>query len=350
MLERTKMNKGFFTLIGGGVFVLFGSIQGSEIGVAKDAGPLDSAKIYLMNQDYRKAERIVNMAPDKQSEKREALYLRFVIKQTEMLDYESYSIYGEDFLKFADTVFRELSYRLPLEKGRDSLKCMFYIGGTLGGIGIIQAKIGNWPFGVRNAMASVGYFKQIVKIDPEFKAAYLGIGIFNYYLSENLKWLPFFGDKREAAIQQIQMATMAPFPFNFAACNSLCWILIARGQLKKADSVATQVLIKYPNNTTFLRIKVRTVLGNNRWEEVINLAQKLIDLSKKRSPENWSDMLSGYQALLMSYDKLGLKKECLGTSGRVLALNIPEQFKKILYVKKHLKYAAEIRKKYLNDK
>jgi hypothetical protein len=344
------MNKTIFPIFNGVIVLFICSIQGSELGFAKAEALIDSAKTYLMTQDYRKAERFVNMVLDKQSERIEALYLRCVIKQTEMLDYESYSIYGEDFLKLADTVSRELRYRLPLEKGRDSLKCMFYIGGTLGGIGIIQAKIGNWPFGVRNAMASVSFFKQIIKIDPEFKAAYLGIGVFNYYLSDNFKWLPFFGDKREVAIQQIRLATMAPFPFNFAACNSLCWILISRGLIKTADSVATQVLIKYPDNTTFLRIKVRTVLGNNHWEEAINLARKLIDLSKKRSPENWSDMLSGYQALLMSFDKLGQKKECLDTSAKVLALDIPGQFKKIQYVKKHLKYAAEIRKKYLSDK
>jgi hypothetical protein len=199
-------------------------------------------------------------------------------------------------------------------------------------------------------MASVGYFKQIIKIDPDFKAAYLGIGIFNYYLSENFKWLPFFSDKREEAIQQIQLATLSPFPYNYAACNSLCWILIARGQLRMADSVATNVLMKYPNNTMFIRIKVRTALGDNQWKDAINLSQKLIDLSKKRDPENWSDILSGYQAVLLSYDKLGMKKECLDTSGKVLAMNIPEQFRKIQYVRKHLNYAAEIRKKYFNDK
>jgi tetratricopeptide (TPR) repeat protein len=344
------MIKTILKIINSAILLFFFGVQGSELDAAQTEALMDSANNYLMAQDYHQAERFVNMVLAKQPERKEALYLKCVIKQTQMLDYESYSIYGENFIKFADTVFRELSYRLPYEKGKDSLQCMFYIGGTLGGIGIIQAKIGNWPFGVRNAMASVSFFKQIIKIDPEFKAAYLGIGIFNYYLSDNFKWLPFFGDKREVAIQQIRLATMAPFPFNFAACNSLCWILISRGLIKTADSVATQVLIKYPDNTTFLRIKVRTVLGDNHWEEAINLARKLIDLSKKRSPENWSDMLSGYQALLMSFDKLGRKKECLDTSAKVLALDIPGQFKKIQYVKKHLKYAAEIRKKYLSDK
>jgi hypothetical protein len=107
--------------------------------------------------------------------------------------------------------------------------------------------------------------------------------------------------------------------------------------------------MKYPDNTMFIRIKVRTALGDGRWKDAVNLAQRLIDLSHKRDPENWSDILSGYQAVLLGYDKLGMKKECLDISGKVLAMNIPEQFRKIQYVKKHLKYAAEIRKK-MNDK
>jgi hypothetical protein len=346
------MNKNFFPFISGIIVLFFNRTQGSDWGPARagSATLIDSAKIYLMTQDYRKAERMVNMISDKQSEKKEALYLSCAIKQTEILDYESYPIDGEVFLRHADTVFHELSYYLPLEKGKDSLECMFYIGSTLGGMGIIQAKIGNWPFGVRNAMASVGYFKQIIKNDPEFKAAYLGIGIFNYYLSENFKWLPFFGDKREEAIKQMQLATLAPFPYNYASCNSFCWILIARGQIGTADSVATRVLIKYPNNTMFIRIKVRIALAKNQWKDALILSRKLIDLSKKRDPQNWSDILCGYQAMLVSYDNLGLKKECLDTSGKVVSMDIPEPFRKIQYVKKHLKYAAEIRKKYLNDK
>ena len=344
------MNTTNFTFISSIIILFFNRVQGFDGGSFQTAGLMDSAKIYLMTQDYRKAERMLNTVSFKLPEKKEALYLSCAIKQTEILDYESYPLDGEAFLKHADSVSKELCHRLPLEKGRDSLKCMFYIGSTLGGIGIIQARTGNWPFGVRNAMASVGYFKQVLKIDPDFKAAYLGIGIFNYYFSDNFKWLPFFGDKRDDAIKQIQAATLAPFPYNYAACNSFCWILLERGQIRMADSIATQVLLKYPDNTMFIRIKVRTTLAKNQWKDAISLAQKLIDLSKKRNPENWSDVLSGYQAVLLSYDKLCLKKECLDTSDKVLAMDIPERFRKIQYVKKHLKYAAEIRKKYLNDK
>jgi tetratricopeptide (TPR) repeat protein len=307
---------------------------------------LDSAKVYLMTQNYAKARRMVDAALLKRPDIQEAHYLKCAIMQTEMLDYESYAEEGEVFLKHADSVSKMLSFRLPLETGKDSIKCLFFLGSTLGGIGIIQSKLGNVPFGARNAMASIGYYKQVIKLDPEFKAAYLGIGVFNYYLSESLRWVPFFVDKRQEAMEQLQLATQAPFPYNYAASNSFCWILIAQGNFQKADSLASHVLLRYPDNTMFVRAKVRIALACRQWDASIEQARRLIGLSTKRDPINWSDICSGYQAMLLAFDKLGMKKECKDTSEKALSMVVPERIRKIQNVRKQLKFIAEIHEKY----
>jgi tetratricopeptide (TPR) repeat protein len=327
---------------------LFAAQWVQAVALVPALGLLDSAKVYLMTQNYSQARQAVNAVLSKQPEIQEARYLTCAILQTEMLDYESYASGGRAFLNHADSVLKSLSFRLPMENGHDSIKCLFYIGSTLGGIGIIEAKLGNLPFGIKNAMASVSYYKQVIKLDPEFKAAYLGVGIFNYYLSENFKWLPFFSDKRAEAVEQLKTATQAPFPYNYAATNSFCWILIGQGQFQKADSLASHVLLKYPENTMFIRAKVQIALDCRQWKASIAQAQWLVELSIKRNPINWSDVCSGYQAMVIGFDMLGMKKECTATSQKALSMGIPEEFRKSQHIKKQLKFISEIHNKYEN--
>jgi hypothetical protein len=276
----------------------------------------------------------------------EALNLSCTIQQTRILDYESYTLDGDDYLKLSDSALSVFTDNLHAKRGKDSLDALFYIGSILGGKGIILAKKGNWPSAVRCALRSVGYFKQVLALDSTYYAAYYGIGVFNYYLSEHLQWLPFFGDKRLEAIRQIKRSLAAPRPYNFAACNSLCWILIERNELTEADSIVSRVIADHPENTLFLRIKVRVALGLEQWSHARSLSKKLIDCSVRRQPGNWADMISGYQALVCSLDHLHQNRECIEAADKALSLEIPEAYKKIPFVKKHLKFIEEIRKKY----
>jgi len=308
----------------------------------------DSTDFFLMAQQYQKALDLARILLNRNPANIEALNLICTIKQTEILDYEAYSIDGAGYIGYADSALSVISGCLDNKRGKDSLDALFYIASILGGKGIILAKNGSWPSAVACALRSSGYLKQIIKIDPSYFAAYYGIGIFNYYLSRNLKWLPFFGDRREEALHQLAQAAIAPFPYNYAAKNSLCWILIERNELASADSIASETIEKYPDNTLFLRIKIRTSIGLMHWNTARLTAQKLIEISSLRTPPNWADMISGYQALACCCDNMGLYSDCREAAGKALSLKVPEAYCKIAFVKKHLKYLADIKKKYDN--
>lgn len=306
---------------------------------------LDSAKVLMVNQNYAKSEKLLKNEMCARPDNAEALYLLLAVEQTKILDYESYSIESDTFNMRALSTLTVLNKKLPGKKGRENLDCLFYIGSTLGGISILQAKVGNWPSAVRSGLSSVGYFKRVIKIDPNYFPAYLGIGFFNYYISQNLKWLPFFGDRRKDGVEQIKLATKSDFPYSLVARNSLCWILIENNEYHMADSVASGVLKELPDNTIFIRLKARIALWKNEWPAAIVWSKKLIDLSEKRNPINWSDLLSGYQILIASYSSCGKKKECLEMCRKVLAWTVPEPYSRIPYVKKHLKTIADVQKK-----
>ncbi len=305
----------------------------------------DSVKFYLIEQRYSDADRSARMILTEQPHHIEALYLRIAICQTQILDYESYNSDADRYMGFADSTLSVLTDILPLQKGKDSLDCLFYTASVLGGMGVIKAKNGNWPGAVKCALASAKIFKQVVALDSAYFAAYYGVGVFNYYLSQQLKWMPFFGDKRVIALQQLHTATRAPFPFDFGARNSLCWIHIERNEFAQADTIASSVLSNYPDNTLFIRIKIRIDLARGEYDSVVALAQRLIDRSSKRDPVNWPDMISGYQALVCGYEHLGKSGESLEAVNRALSLPVPDHVRKIPFVKKHLKFIAGKKKK-----
>ena len=307
---------------------------------------IDSAKLLLVNQEYERAENILVRAMAKSPENMEPVYLFLAVEQTRVLDYESYNIEAETFDNRCISTLAILNKALPLKKGRDNLDCSFYIGSTYGGMSLMQAKVGSWPMAVKSGLSSLNYYKKVIKTDPSYYPAYLGIGVFNYYISQNLKWIPFFGDKKNEGLEQIRTATKSGFPYSVVARNSLCWILAETGQLSSADSVASVVLKDLPNNTIFIRLKARIALWKKDWPQAIFWSKKLVLLSEKRMPVNWSDLFSGYQIQIASYDALSKKRICLDMCRKVLSKTVPDPYNKIPYVKKHQKFIADIQKKY----
>jgi tetratricopeptide (TPR) repeat protein len=307
---------------------------------------MDSVKLFMIEQRYDEAEQIVKKILAENPGAIEALYLGSAIRQTATLDYESYTVDPERSLAFADGAFAALAGGLRAQSGKDSIDCLFYLGSILGSQGVVKAKNGNWPGAIKNAFASVKYFKQILALDSAYFAGYFGIGVFNYYLSKQLQWLPFFGDKRIEAIGQLQKAMNAPFPYDYIARNSLCWIYIERNEFSRADSIASSVLSKYPDNTLFIRIKIRIDLASRRWPQAVSGAEKLVSISLARAPVNWADVVSGYQAMVAGYDRMKKSAKALTAAEAVLSLPIPDEFRKIPFVKRHLKSIAETRKKY----
>lgn len=307
---------------------------------------VDSALSLIVQQRYISARRILSDVLSRDKTNIEALYLLLTVRQTELLDYESYAVEGDAFLTFADSVLKAFETNRKTVHGPDSTRFMLYIGNIYGGKSLIHAKNGDWMPAVKYALTSVSLLKKVKAIDSTLYEACLGTGAFNYYLSQNLKWVPFLGDRTEEGIREIQKSTQARFPFNYAARNSLAWILIDQGDLHRADAIVDEVLNDYPDNTIFLRIKARIALWQGRFDQAISLSQRLCELSLKRTPVNWSDCLSGYQIIAESYDKKGKSDECLATAQYVLKFEVPLVMRKIIYVKNNLQYMENIVSKY----
>jgi len=301
----------------------------------------------LIQQDYRAAKELLDLHLQASPEDNEALYLRMAVEQTELLDYESYHLHREQFIKTADSIRMVLSGRLEKLSGRDSVLCLLYIGNIYGGISLIKAKTGSWFSALKSSLKSVGMLKEVAQRDSAMYAALLGIGVFHYYLSKSFGWLPFIdADSEKKGICEIKKATCAPSPYNFAAKNSLCWILIDKKQYDSADSVALSVLEETPGNTMFLRIRCLIALWSGHYDQALMLGLKLSEVSLIRHPVNWSDYVMSYYVLTSSYDGLGKVKEALAAADHILGVKIPPEFRTIPPVKKNIKRIIVIKSKY----
>ncbi len=304
---------------------------------------IDSAMTCLVEQRYDEARELLDDVLKEEPGNTDALYMQITVEQTRLLDYESYTLEGDEFLVLADSVSRliEAASRRPMAL-EDSVRYLFYLGNIHGGSGLILAKNGNWFRAVKSALKSVSLLEEVKELEPSFYAAYLGIGVFNYYLSQNLTWVPFLGDKTEEGLAAIRKSTKARFPYNYGAKNSLCWILIDRNQYAEADSIVESVLKDYPENTIFLRIKARIESWTHHHENAAKIGARLAQIAEKRTPTNWSDLLMGYHVEAESRMKIGQQERARQIARKALSLRIPAKSKAIPYVRDHLASLREI--------
>ena len=309
--------------------------------------PLAQADTLLVKQQYQAAKTYLADYLKNAPDDNEALYLRVAVDQTEILDYESYSIQNAQFTKTADSIRTVLEGRLAKLHGKDSVRCLFYIANIYGGLGVIMGKTGEWFPSVKSSMTSITMLKEVLRLDSTVIAASLGVGIFHYYLSKSFKWLPFIDERsEEEGIRNVERATRAPFPFGFAAKNSLCWILIEHQEYRRADSIALSVLAEAPDNTIFLRIRCLIALWDKRFDDAVALGKRLAQLSNARSPVNWSDLVLAHYVMSSGNDALGREKEAVAAADYILNAPMPPKVQDIPPIKRNLKKIQAIRKKY----
>lgn len=307
---------------------------------------IDSALTLLVMQQYSAAqEQLSTTSRGTSAPNLRKCYLSFATEQTRILDYESYMVEQKQFLKYADSIKTFFEKQFAGLNGSDSTECLFYLANIYGGMGVIQAKTGSLFDGVRNAVTSVSMLKQVKKRDSLFYAADLGIGVFDYYLSTSFKWLPFVESKEENVLEAMERALLADFPYNYAAKNSLCWILIERGEFARADSFAQSVLDVYPENTIFLRIKALNALWTGKYPQALALGKRLIGISENRVPQNWSDLVAGYTVLVKCHDETGKVADACSAAEMLLSKKIPASYRDIPHVKKNIKYITSVAQK-----
>jgi tetratricopeptide (TPR) repeat protein len=299
----------------------------------------------LMHQRYDQARRYLDGVLQNNPQNIDALYMQLNVNATELLDYESYPIHGDRYLHFADSILAVVETASQKATGATNLRYLFYKANVFGFIGLVQAKQEEWVPGIKNARISVKLLKSVLEKNPDLTEATLGVGMYNYYIGQNLRWLPFMNSRARDGIADVEKAATAQSPFSYGAQYNLLWILIDCGDYARADSIVSTILTHYPDNTIFVGVKAHIAHLRNEHAQAITVAQKLVSLSQNRVPVNWCDIVSGYKIIIAGLYKQGHYKECVNKIETVLSLDIPASSKKISYIGKHLNYIYKIHQK-----
>jgi hypothetical protein len=302
---------------------------------------------YILDQDYNGAIKYLLGEIEKDSSNLDAFYMILNVYTTELLDYESYILNGSRVCAYADTVLDYINRHIERKdlKQEAYKKYLFFKGNIFMHKGLIQAKTGSWIQGVKNARISVRLLKELLLLDSNCYDAILPVGLFNYYIGQNLKWIPFMNLKAKTALSDIEKSATVESPFSYGAKKSLLEIYIEKKQYKKADSLVSDILIKYPDNTIFLGIKAKISLLTKEFSKAILLGKKLKSLSENRTPVNWTDLTAAYYIVIASQYAIKNFSTCILSIESVNDLEIPRSAHEIIYVEKHLEKINNLKHK-----
>ena len=99
-----------------------------------------------------------------------------------------------------------------LDKNEDDIDALFYLGNTYGYLGSWYGETGSWFKAFRYGRKGKKYLKRVIKKDPDYNDAYLGLGMFHYYLDvlpkiiKPLSFLLGLGGDKEKGIDEINRA------------------------------------------------------------------------------------------------------------------------------------------------
>lgn len=172
-------------------------------------------------------------------------------------------------------------------------KYYFYRGSAYGYLAYSQGKNGQWLKAYDNGMASIDDLEESVRIDSTLYDAYLGIGVYNYWLSTKLKfmlWLPFIPDKRNQGIDNIMLAVSKGLYSSAMGMHQLIYILLDYGHFDEAIPYAEKVIKLYPESQFMRWAHAHVYYKRHEYDKAINsyfMLLELIESDEQSNPSHW---------------------------------------------------------------
>ena len=209
----------------------------------------------------------------------------------------------EHINKFADLSYKtiEISKKM-LKKNKDDIDALFYLGNTYGYLGRWYGEEGKWIKAFWNGRKGTNYLKKVIEKDPEYYDAYLGLGMYHYYvdvLPKFIKVLSFLlggGGDREKGLEEVSIASSKGVFTNGEAKFILgdSFYSEIENNFKAALPFYKELIARYPHNLFF---KMRLSLCYKNLYKHDMAIQTINDLLKTES----LDKYPGIHTLLYRY-------------------------------------------------
>lgn len=222
---------------------------------------------YLYRDDFQQATKeartIIRTYPDRPA----GYFFYAVVLDSWMAFYQSDSK-EDEFYHYCD---------LAIEKGEalaeansEALWPRFFVGGAHGYKGTYESRYGRWITAFRHGWKGVSVLLELRKEYPRFKDVYFGIATYDYWRSAMTRvmvWMPGVEDKRESAINMLQVAKAEGTYTRMFAADHLLDILANEQRYEEMLELAGELLKQYPTCVAFHRRKGKALYHLKRYDE-----------------------------------------------------------------------------------
>ena len=247
--------------------------------------------------------------------------------QAEMMDKEKYSREEEFHKNIQKSI--ELSKNQIESDPKDAWAYLF-LGNSYGYLAVYQGKRGGGWSALKNGLRAKSNFKKAIELDSTLYDAYLGLGSYCYWSSvvtKNLRWLPFFSDKRKEGIELLKItATKSTFSKE-AAVNALIWAYINEKWYPLAIKHSKDMCERYPGGKLFLWALATAQYQSSDWAEAYASYSKLLEKIEAAQPQNYHNLIQCRAKMASALFNLENKKECINECEKIFNYPIDENIR-----------------------
>ncbi|MGM0442912.1 MAG: tetratricopeptide repeat protein [Fibrobacterota bacterium] len=285
---------------------------------------IHAAGDYILRQEYDSAAAQLQGLP-----RRDSLYGDLYIRNSRVVDYESYTPAGGAVITRAQTLISEISQDKK-KNGRDT----FYLAAAYGIRGLQRIKRGKELKGSLDTKKSTALFSNLRKAGFTYTPVLEPIYLYDYYSAKMFGWVPFRDSPGDALARLNRLAQRGDI-FSHFTRQSLFWIHYERSNYSHALTVLRSSRDAYPQNTLMLRAAANGYFKKGDYDKARKTADQLFRTARQRSPRNLSDMLSAGRIRAGTALKTGDTTEARRIISACLALQPTDFESRIDWVQKH---------------
>jgi tetratricopeptide (TPR) repeat protein len=235
---------------------------------------------YSYMEKYTEAESLFNLVIERFPDDPAGYFFKAALLDLYMLDFSTDEREGE----FFELLKKAIDKSEKWERGKDNRTLAwahFYKGASLSYKAMRLGRRRSFLKALANGLSAINELKRAVKFDSTLYDAYLGLGTYDYIISELpkfLKWLPFFGDRKEEAIKKMRIASEKSFFAKVAAMDALSWTLAYNGNTREAIEIARRLVGMYPESRSFRWTLAYALRRAGRWREALGIYKELFTL------------------------------------------------------------------------
>lgn len=211
---------------------------------------------------------------------------QMAIMEVSMLEREDFHLEKE----FTETAKKgEKVVGQVMQRYHPSNEELFYSGALIGLDGFFKARKGEWWGAYSKGAKSRQIFRSILKNDPNFVDAEMGMGMYIYWRSvftKELGFLPFFPDRRQEGIAIVEKVARQGFMAKELAKVNLGIIYFEEKRYADAIRVFDEFCAKYPDNIVLHTLYGKVLIADKKYDRAIEEFNKAIKvdptLSKQR--------------------------------------------------------------------